>query len=50
VRPGDELNARDVSFGSVAAIDPVQRTVDIKKTKKTADLHPAFGENTRRTS
>jgi uncharacterized protein len=40
VRQDDELNAREVSFGSVAAIDPVERIVDIKKTKKTADLHP----------
>jgi len=28
-------------FGSVLAIDPVGRTIDIKKTRKTAELHPA---------
>jgi predicted RecB family nuclease len=28
-------------FGTVLAIDPVGRTIDIKKTRKTAELHPA---------
>jgi predicted RecB family nuclease len=27
-------------FGSVLAIDPVGRTIDIKKTRKTVELHP----------
>jgi predicted RecB family nuclease len=35
-----DLYYKDEKFGSVAAIDPVKRTIDIKKTRKTAELHP----------
>jgi NAD(P)-dependent dehydrogenase (short-subunit alcohol dehydrogenase family) len=31
---------REVSIGEIIDIDPVNRTIDIKKTKKAADLHP----------
>ncbi len=36
-----KLYCRGTNFGEVVAIDAVNRTVDIKKTKKTADLHPS---------
>ena len=40
VRRGDKVCTRDNNFGQVVAIDLAARTVDIKKTKKTADSHP----------
>jgi uncharacterized protein len=40
VRADKDLYRRGEKFGSVIAINPVNRTVDIKKTKKTADIHP----------
>jgi uncharacterized protein len=40
VRTGDKLSAAGANFGEVAAIDTVARTIDIKKMKKTAELHP----------
>ena len=41
VRAEKDLLHRGERIGCVAAIDPVRRTVDIKKTRKTADFHPA---------
>ena len=41
VRAGADLYHRGQKIGSVAAIDAVKRTIDIKKTKKTADVHPS---------
>lgn len=35
-----DLYCKREKFGSVVAIDPVKRTIDIKKTRKTAELHP----------
>jgi len=46
VRRGDKLCARGDSFGHVDAIDLATRTVDIKKTKKTAEIHPAAASST----
>jgi uncharacterized protein len=42
VRAGKDLYFADVDqkIGAVAAIDPIAGTLDIKKTKKTADVHP----------
>jgi uncharacterized protein len=42
VRVGKDLYFADVNqkFGSVVAIDPTGGTVEIKKTKRTAELHP----------
>jgi predicted RecB family nuclease len=40
IRSGDDLYRQREKIGSVVAIDAVNRTIDIKKTKKTADLHP----------
>jgi hypothetical protein len=40
VRPEDELCAKGEKFGEVVAIDLIERTVDVKKTKKTAEVHP----------
>jgi len=43
MRPGDDLHVDDDlknKLGVIAAIDPVARTVDVKKTKKTLDVHP----------
>ena len=39
---GDELRAGEAGdgFGDIVAIDRAGRTVDIKKSKKTAELHP----------
>jgi uncharacterized protein len=39
-REGDELYYQLQKFGAVEAIDFAARTVDIKKTRKTAELHP----------
>jgi predicted RecB family nuclease len=36
-----ELYSKGEKFGAVVEIDQVRRTVDIKKTKKTAEMHPA---------
>jgi len=41
VRAGDELCAKGEKIGEVIAIDIAARTIDIKKSRKTADLHPA---------
>jgi predicted RecB family nuclease len=41
VRAGDSLNQGDVEIGEVLSIDKVSRMIDIKKKKKTANLHPA---------
>jgi hypothetical protein len=39
-RVGKDLYWKGEKFGSVSAVDPVRRTIDIKKTRKTAELHP----------
>jgi uncharacterized protein len=41
VRASDIVCQRGEKFGEVVAIDAVARTVDIKKTKKTTDVHPS---------
>ena len=41
VRAGDTVCQRGEKIGEVVAIDAVARTVDIKKTKKTAEMHPS---------
>lgn len=40
VREGNSLETTRAKFGSVAAIDIENRTVDIKKRMDTADIHP----------
>jgi uncharacterized protein len=40
VRAGKDVYFGDEKFGEVVAIDHVNGVVDIKKTKKTAELHP----------
>ncbi|HWZ43215.1 MAG TPA: TM0106 family RecB-like putative nuclease [Candidatus Saccharimonadales bacterium] len=40
IRQGDTLRHREDTIGSVQAIDPIARTLDIKKTKKAAEIHP----------
>jgi predicted RecB family nuclease len=40
VRVGKEVYFGDEKFGEVVRIDHVKGVVDIKKTKKTADVHP----------
>ena len=40
VRAGDELCVRGEAFGNVLGIDIAARTVDIKKKKKSAEVHP----------
>ncbi|MGA9730092.1 MAG: TM0106 family RecB-like putative nuclease [Candidatus Acidiferrales bacterium] len=40
VRLDKDLYQRGEKFGSVIAIDVVNRTIDVKKTRKTAELHP----------
>jgi uncharacterized protein len=40
VRAGDELCSKGEKIGEVASIDIASRIVDIKKTKKTAEVHP----------
>src|SRR4029434_10530724 len=40
VRKDKSLYFGDEKFGEVAEIDPSQGIVDVKKTKKTAELHP----------
>jgi uncharacterized protein len=41
VRGEGDLYHRGDRIGSVAAIDAVKRTVDIKKMRKTAEIHPS---------
>jgi len=41
IRAGDTVCQRGEKIGEIVAIDVVARTVDIKKTKKTADMHPS---------
>lgn len=41
VRVEDDVHHAGQKVGTVVAMDPVRRLVDIKKTKATADLHPA---------
>lgn len=41
IRAGDTVCQRSEKIGEVVAIDVVARTLDIKKTKKTADVHPS---------
>ena len=40
VRTGKDLYHRGERIGCVETIDPVQRTVDVKKTRKWAGIHP----------
>jgi uncharacterized protein len=40
VRAGEKLCAKGQTIGTVIAIDLIAHTLDIKKTKKTADIHP----------
>ena len=40
VRTGKELYRENQKFGEIAAIDILARTIDIKKTRKTAEVHP----------
>jgi uncharacterized protein len=40
VRTGKKIYRRGQQFGEVAAIDILARTIDIKKTRKTAEVHP----------
>jgi hypothetical protein len=40
VREGKELYRENQKFGEVVAVDLSARTLDIKKTKKTAEVHP----------
>ncbi len=41
IRTGDTLHNREEKIGTVQAVDLVARTIDIKKTKKTAEMHPS---------
>src|SRR2546425_418110 len=41
IRAGDTVCERGGKIGEVVAIDLADRTIDIKKTKKTAETHPA---------
>jgi uncharacterized protein len=40
VRAGNNVSQRGEKIGEVVAIDVVARTIDIKKTKNTAEIHP----------
>ena len=40
VREGEELYYEAEKFGTVVAVDLGRRTLDVKKTRKTAELHP----------
>jgi len=40
VRAGKDLYHHGEKIGCVETIDPVQRTVDVKKTRKSAGIHP----------
>jgi predicted RecB family nuclease len=39
-RCGEDLYYKGDRFGCVVAIDAVRRSIDVKKTRKTAELHP----------
>jgi predicted RecB family nuclease len=41
IRGGEDVCTRDEKIGEVIAIDIGARTIDIKKTRKTAAVHPA---------
>jgi hypothetical protein len=41
VRADKDVYHRGKKFGCVVSIDPVKRTVNIRKTKKTAEFHPS---------
>ena len=41
IRPGDTVRTKSAKFGEVVGVDPLVHTVDIKKTKKTAQVHPS---------
>ena len=41
LRAGEDLCAKGEKLGEIVRIDLAARLVDIKKTKKTADVHPA---------
>jgi predicted RecB family nuclease len=41
VRADRDLYHRGKKFGCVVSIDPVQRTINIRKMKKTGELHPS---------
>ena len=40
IRAGDKVCERGEKVGEVVEIDIATRTIDIKKTRKTADIHP----------
>ena len=40
IRAGDKVCERGERVGEVVAIDIAARTIDIKKTRKTAEIHP----------
>ncbi|HET6175885.1 MAG TPA: TM0106 family RecB-like putative nuclease [Candidatus Sulfotelmatobacter sp.] len=40
VRAGKDLYRENQKFGETVAVDVLARTIDIKKTRKTADVHP----------
>jgi predicted RecB family nuclease len=41
IRVGKDVYVGTTKFGEVQAINPAEGIIDIKKTKKTADLHPS---------
>ncbi|MBS1839797.1 MAG: TM0106 family RecB-like putative nuclease [Acidobacteria bacterium] len=41
LREGEELHYEAEKFGTVVAVDFGSRTVDVKKTRKSAELHPS---------
>jgi predicted RecB family nuclease len=41
LRAGEDLCAKEEKIGKIVEIDLASRLVDIKKTRKTAELHPA---------
>jgi uncharacterized protein len=41
VRMGKKVYRQGQQFGEVVAVDLLARTIDIKKTRKTAEVHPA---------
>ena len=41
IRAGEELCAKKEKIGEIVEIDLAARLVDIKKTKKTAEVHPS---------
>ncbi len=40
IRAGETVHVREGRFGTVVSIDFANRTIDIKKTRKTTELHP----------